>query len=65
MPTDLGVASKGKPAADPWARMGWKSLVFLAVLIIIVSSWVAFERAVHSIGAFAKQINKAIWSVLP
>jgi hypothetical protein len=65
MPTDLGVASKGKRAADPWERRGWKLLIFLAVLTIIVSSWVALERAVHSIGAFAKQISKAIWSVLP
>jgi hypothetical protein len=37
----------------------------LTVLIIIVSICVALEKAVRPIGAFAKQINKTIWSVPP
>jgi hypothetical protein len=40
--------------ADPWERAGWNTLALAAILIILVSSWVAVEKAIHSIVAFAK-----------
>ena len=40
--------------ADPWERIGWKLLAVLATLIIVGYFWVALEKAIHSIVAFAK-----------
>jgi hypothetical protein len=40
--------------ADPWERTGWNTLAVIAILIIIVFSWVASEKAINSIGAFVK-----------
>jgi hypothetical protein len=34
---------------DPWEQIGWNLLVLLAVLIILVSCWIALEKTIHSI----------------
>jgi hypothetical protein len=47
-----GASASDKPA-DPWERIGWRLVALWAILIIIVSIWVALEKARHSVVAFA------------
>jgi hypothetical protein len=40
--------------ADPWEQMGWRFIGVLATLIILMSLWVALEKAIHSVAALGK-----------
>jgi hypothetical protein len=44
--------------ADPWERLGWRFIGVLATLIILVSFWMASEKAIRSIVAFGALISK-------
>jgi hypothetical protein len=44
--------------SDPWERMEWQFIGVLATLIILTASWVALEKAIHSVVALGRFDSK-------